>query len=256
MEEQKQVLWEKEDTARLINDTVARADVYVRKGYLPLLDRAQILSLAAADQNTEPGNNMRLVRLDSFVFERDSSISQKMKSVYGTLEQWGISAALILEGKTDRVNLYLGVFGKETDQSSSGFRTFLNSFHGTFPGCRYKNVRYKDAHHILDEVLPQSENISIAAVSGMPDDAPGAEVEEHERLDVLVDGMRGRPFSMILLSQYLDKSELALMRQGLESLYTQIYPFQKQEISLSKNEAENYGIQLSQLSETIQNLVF
>ncbi len=246
MEEQKQVLWEKEDTARLINDTVARADVYVRKGYLPLLDRAQILPLAAADQNTEPGNNMRLVRLDSFVFERDSSISQKMKSVYGTLEQWGISAALILEGKTDRVNLYLGVFGKETDQSSSGFRTFLNSFHGTFPGCRYKNVRYKDAHHILDEVLPQSENISIAAVSGMPDDAPGAGVEEHERLDVLVDGMRGRPFSMILLSQYLDKSELALMRQGLESLYTQIYPFQKQEISLSKNEAENYGMNISQ----------
>lgn len=246
MEEQKQLSEKKEDTVRLINDTVAKADLYVRKGYLPLLDKAQILPLADADQNIMQGSNLRIVRLDSFVFDRDSSISQKIKSVYGAIEQRGISAALILEGKTDRVNLYLGIFGKEMDQCSSGFRTFLNSFHGIFPGCRYKNVRCEDANYILDEILPQSENISIAAVSGMPGDGPDTTAEKGERLDTLVDGMRGKPFSMILLGQYLDNSELALMRQGLEALYTQIYPFQKQEISLSQSESENYGVNLSQ----------
>ena len=112
MEEQKQLPEKKENTVRLINDTVAKADLYVRKGYLPLLDKAQILPLAAADQNMAPGSNLRLVRLDSFVFDRDGSISQKIKSVYGALEQSGTSTVLILEGKTDKVNLYLGVFGK------------------------------------------------------------------------------------------------------------------------------------------------
>lgn len=252
MEAEKQLPGKKEDRVRLINDTVAKADVYVRKGYLSLLDKSQILPVAASDRSIAPGRNLRLVRLESFVFDKDTSISQKIKSVYGALEQRGISAALILEGKTDRINLYLGVFGKGMDQSSSGFCTFLNSFHGTFPGCRYKNVKYEDAARILNEVLPKSENISVAALSGMPGDAPDTGVEKGEHLDTLVDGMRGKPFSMILLGQYLDHSELALMRQGLEALYTQIYPFQKQEISLSQSEAENYGINLSQtISESM-----
>lgn len=246
MEAEKQLPGEKVDEARLINDTVAKADVYVRKGYLPLLDKAQILPLAASDEEIAPGRSLRMVRLDSFVFDRDTSISQKIKSVYGALGQRGTSAALILEGKTDRVNLYLGVFGKGMDQSSIGFSTFLNSFHGTFPGSRYKNVRYEDAFRILNEVLPDSENISIAALCGMPGNAPDTGMEKGERLDTLIDGMRGKPFSMILLGQYLDNSELASMRQGLEALYTQIYPFQKQEISLSQSEAENYGVNFSQ----------
>ncbi len=246
MEAEKWLLGEKEETARLINDTVAKADVYVRKGYLPLLDKAQILPPAASDESMTPGRNLRMVRLDSFVFDRDISISQKIKSVYGALEQRGISTALMLEGKTDRVNLYLGVFGKEMDQSSTGFSTFLNSFHGTFPGSRYKNVKYEDASRILNEVLPENENISIAALCGMPGNAPDTGVEKGERLDTLVDGMRGKPFSMLLLGQYLDNRELASMRQGLEALYTQIYPLQKQEISLSQSEAENYGVNLSQ----------
>lgn len=250
-------LYKKEEiTALLINETVAKADIYVRKGYLSVLDQAQIVPLGKKEKEIIPASNMRLIKIDSFVFEKGQSVSQKLRNIYGAIEYHGVSAVLVLEGKTDKINIYLGVFGSHYETASTGFKTFLNSFHGTFPGCKYKNIKYDSANYILKEILPQEEEISITAISGMPEDVPDTKEIQAEKLDVLIDGMYGKPFSMILLAQYIKKQEIAAMRKGLESLYTQISPFQKQDISMSESETENYGINLSNTitqSMTISN---
>lgn len=240
-----ELLYENKETAMLINETVAKADVYVRKGYLSVLDQAEIVPLGSSEMTIVPGSNVRMVKVDSFVFEKEQSISQKLRNIYGSLEKQGVTAVLLLEGKTDKVNIYMGVCAGDHQDATTGFRTFLNSFNGTFPGSQYRNVKYETASNILEEVFPVEENISIAAISGMPEDASNAKDLPMEKLDALVDGMRGKPFSMILLAQYIEKGELSLMRQGLESLYTQISPFQKQDVTMSQSESENFGINLS-----------
>lgn len=240
-----ELLYENKETALLINETVAKADVYVRKGYLSVLDQAEVLPLGSSELSITPGSNVRMVKIDSFVFEKEQSISQKLRNIYGSLEKQGLTAVLLLEGKTDKVNIYMGVCARDHQEASTGFRTFLNSFNGTFPGSQYRNVKYDTVSNILEEVFPAEENISIAAISGMPEDVSNAKELPMEKLDTLVDGMRGRPFSMILLAQYIEKGELSLMRQGLESLYTQISPFQKQDVTMSQSESENFGINLS-----------
>lgn len=241
-----ELLYRDKETICLINKTVANADVYVRKGYLSVLNRAEILPLNSSEMEINPGTNMRMLKIDSFVFEDEQSISQKLRNIYAALEKEGLTALLLLEGKTEKVNIYMGICAKKAQEASRGFYTFLNSFDGIFPGSRYHNVKDNAVSNILEKVLPAEEKISIAAISGMPEDVSANKEVPMEKLDVLIDGMRGKPFSMILLAQYIEKGELSMMRQGLESLYTQISPFQKQDVTMSKNESENYGINLSE----------
>ena len=120
-----------DESSRRINDTLIRVDEYVRREYLSVLSRA----LPVQGHEAAPaGNNVRLVRLDSFTFEDSDMMSQKIRGVYGVLERSGVSAGLILDGRKERINLYLGVFTRVPEESSSSCRAFLSSFTGVFPG--------------------------------------------------------------------------------------------------------------------------
>ena len=61
----------KKEVSMVINEAVAKAELYVRKGYLSGLDDAGILPMEKKSAEIIPGNNLRLIRLDSFVYEKE-----------------------------------------------------------------------------------------------------------------------------------------------------------------------------------------
>lgn len=243
---------EKRKETEMVNTVIAKADLFVRKEYLSVLDQAEILPLSKAQKMIRPSDSMRLMKMDRFVFGKDVSVSQKLKSIYGALGNQNVTAVLLLDGKKEWVDLYLGVCSAEMSNSASGYNTFRNSLNGTLPGCQYRNIKGRDLDDILEEMLPEQEKVAVAAIAGMPMEKQEHREFEPEKLDALVDGMRGKPFSMILLAQNLTKNELVLQRQQLESLYTQIAPLQKQDITLSENESDSYSVNASRaISESL-----
>lgn len=242
-----------EMAAEMINNTMAIVDMYVRKEYLSVIDQADVVPMPDWQEQIVPGSNMRLIKIDSFVFDKGQSISGKIRNIYGAIQQRGISSLLIINGKRDHVDFYLGVCSEEESKVTSAFRTYLNSFNGVFPGCRYENMKFSGTGDLLKELVPADEKISMAAVSCFP--AVSEEQENYlEKIDVLIDGMRRKPFSMILLAQTIDRTELAVMRQGFESLYTQIYPFQKGDISISESGSVNLGVNFSNTISASMNI--
>ena len=231
-----------------VNDTLIRVDKYVRREYLSVLDYATPL---APDVETNVGSNLRLFRLDSFSFDRIENLERKIRSVYGALEHSDISAVLLLDGRKDCVHLYLGVFSKRPEECASHYQAFQNSFRGVFPGCQRSNLKRGESEKLLKDLLWPDMEISIAAVSAFSSDGERNEPSEIG-LEALIDGMRGRPFSMILLASFLDRATLVQMRQGYESLYTQISPLQKQDVSFSSSNTDTIGINYStSLSESL-----
>ena len=107
-------------------------------------------------------------------------------------------------------------------------------------------MKFEESRGMLKRILPEDEKITVAAISGFPEEKTDQRNMPGERLDVLIDGMRGRPFSMILLADCMDAGEIVRARKSLESLYTQISPFQKQEVSMSEGETESYGVSVSE----------
>lgn len=229
-----------------VNGIMLHVDEYVRREYLSVLEKAEPLPLEASIAGITPGSNMQVMHLESFTYNKEENIAQKIRGVYGALERSGVSVALILDGRADRADLYLGVFTERPEDTSSGYKAFLTSFNGVFPGCRYRNVKAADSRRILKEILEPPVDVSVAAVSAfsMLQKEDGRTLLAG--LDVLLDGMKNRPFAMVFLAKALERSELVRMRQGFEALYTQISPFQKQDISVSCSQTDTYGVNFSQ----------
>lgn len=228
-----------------VNNTILHADEFVRREYLSVLEKAAPQELDISVGKIVPGLNMQMIHLDSFTFDKDDDIAQKVRSVYGALERSGVRAALILDGRTDRADLYLGIFTNSQEETSSCYKAFLTSFNGVFPGCRYHNVKGADGQKLLKEVLDPPVDYAVAAVSAFPMMLKEGKQDSLSGLDVLIDGMKKRPFAMVFLAEALERGELVRMRQGFEALYTQICPFQKQDISVSFSRTDTYGVNFS-----------
>ena len=238
-----------ENSIQTINDTLVRVDEYVRREYLSVLSQA--LPVSNHGDSVKLGN-LRIIRLDSFTFENEETLARKIRGVYGVLERSGTSAALILDGKKDRVNLYLGVFTEKPEDCTSSYRAFLSSFAGVFPGSEYTSVKQHQATDIMQDMFSPEVPVAVAAVSAFPSRNEESRNFPASRLEALIDGMRGRPFTMILLASAIDRATLVSMRQGYERLCTQISPFRTQDISYSLSSAKNVSLNYSSsISESL-----
>jgi len=227
-----------------INSLLIQTDEYVRHEYLSVLDRAEPIRLDA-DFRFAAGTNMQLMHLKSFTYDRDDNIAQKIRSVYGAIEHTGNTAALILDGREDCVDLYLGIFTTEPELASASYKAFVGSFNGVFPGCEFCNIKANAGKQLALELFNPPVKTAIAAVSAFPFRENNRKGDVIAGLEVLVDGMRNRPFTMLLLAEAIDRAELVQMRQGYESLYTNICPLQKQDISISSSRTDTVGTNFS-----------
>ncbi len=93
------------------------------------------------------------------------------------------------------------------DTVNPAFNTFIRSLKGILPGCKFYNVKMPEVNNIMEEVFAQNsvvngtrERISASAISAFPGaygentENPANPYDAIEKIDVLLDGMRGRPF--------------------------------------------------------------
>lgn len=221
-----------------VNQAIALADIYVRRDYLNCLSGAELLPLESAAQ---PGDGLRLIRIYSILYAKDEKLSRKIMDIFSAVESYGESVALLLNGKRERVDVYLGVSSAREIAAAPAFKTMLSAIGGVLPGCGYRTLRSSQIREVLQDVFPDEEELHLSAVSAFPSERDEDAYEQVEKLDVLIDSMRHKPFSMLLLARCEPTDVVSSMRQGLENLYTKISPLQKQDISYSINESANVG---------------
>lgn len=229
-----------------MNSSVMLADMFVRKSYLEVLEAAQILPLRPEFLAISPGSNLRLMHMEGILYSKDEKLSQKIRTLLGAVESFGQSVMLLINGKKDRVDLYLGVCSDQPEAVSVCAKTLIHSLNGALPGCKCRSIRLSDTRQILEDVFPAEEPLHIAAMPALPcNHEEGDPYDSVEKLDVLIDGMRGKPFSMVLLGKAMAQHELLAQREGLEQLYTEISPLQRQDRTLSESDSKTLGVNFS-----------
>ncbi len=230
-----------------IVDSIAFANMFLRKDYLQCLEQATIVNPWVDKKAVE--DNLRLIHIDALLYDSTEKISNKLSTLFAAVESYGETVLLILNGKTDRVDFYLGISSDQAPQPV--FNTFRRSLSGLLPGCRYTTLHNGAIEELMNEILPTKEHLDIASVCALPSEDSRAEFSG-EKLDTLIDGMRHRPFSMILMAKAVPSDDLAAMRQLYMQLYTELSSLEKSVVTVSKSDTESIGKNFSKsVTETI-----
>jgi hypothetical protein len=238
----------------LIKTDVDKASFFINKNHLIDLDKYEPYSLPEIcrkgfiEIKYEKSAEMLFLKINKLVYDRNEDINDKLTSVYAALYNFKSDLILIIDGKADGVDFYLGISHKET---SVAYDILEKGLMGNFPGISKDHG--KDTADsaldvfamadMLDEIIPADRYVgkavsSVFIVPGKRDEDKEKFVQGIEKFIDTMASMAGEKYTAVFISTPLSKEVIEQNKSGLETLYSEMSKVAKPSISYAENTGE------------------
>lgn len=224
-------------TEKRIREEIQAAERFIDKSYLDELGVAEVQRLEGYEKTYR---TVRLFHVSRIIYDAEENVNDKLISVFHSLFPFCDNVILLLRGKKEGIELYVGVIsGKNAGISGE---LFYDSFLGNFPGSDLRIMEENETKRVFDD-FSDSENegwreavCDIAAVNVVPSLRGERQEGFVQGLEKFVDTMRGTEYLCEILASPLSKKEMDERIDGFEDLYSALFPFSKKTMSHGHNE--------------------
>ena len=267
------------ETPLVLDDLYAAftaVDNIVLKKYITKLSDAPCIEMPDDLKSINIGDNVSLYRVARVIYDKHENVQDKLTTIYSTifsLRNYGL--VMLINGHKEYVDLFVGVVtrnmlahikeGGEIERLSTVEKELLdsgkvlrNAFLGNFPGTELRpvnNISNRElAGHAADtlgkgDLIQESLKSAkyISAVSSIPAIRNANETKNNEfvqGLEKLIDTMRGKEYSAIIIADAMSNDKVEQMCAEYEDIYSQLAPFKTstQTINAQKSTTDTEGL--------------
>jgi len=226
------------------------ARVYIDRDYL--IDLGNIQNTVMSPKST-PLSSIRMIQLKKIVYNVES-VQSRLLSIFHTLSGISNACFLIICGKKERVELYLGL---QSDESASlAGNAMSSSICGNFPGTEFEQLDAEQCSAILStlEGNSQERNSTVVSVSQVP--SIRNEFQQTsltvQGIEHFIDAMKGQCYTAIIFATPLPQTNAEDIRSNLENIYSSLSPLEKLSYQYGENESVSQQLSFtSNISESI-----
>ena len=218
---------------RLLARGIQFVDQFINRDYLIGLN---LLPVMKTDYTCESYTGLRMYRLKRIVFEEQDDIRSLLVSVYGALHSLKATALMVINGKPDSVEFYVGV-SSDSNAAVSGI-ALNKSIQGNFNGSEIESFTGDAIRSMMKGFVQGTSALrSIASVSIVP---TGREDDENsvQGIEKFINTMMGETYTALFISEPLDQTDMRTRKRGFEELYSTLSPFKKTSLSYGTNTSE------------------
>lgn len=228
------------DTAK---KTLNLVDDVVLKSYLKRLDSMDIASMPEAEG---VDSSIVLFKINRMVYEEDEFATDKFISAISSMSFADCSVFLVIDGYRDKTDFYLGVKNNDPKRTTASVAdTFKSSLVGQFPGIDIDDcsiVEKGKKSSLQEQVLRRISNASsLSSYVGIPafkdEDGKYDNKNYVQGTEKLAQAMQGKRYTAIILSSNLTTDVVTEIRNGYETIYSQLSPMSTQQLAYSTNES-------------------
>ena len=212
-------------------------DDVVLKNYITRLPEFSVVPM---DKNALANNlgRIRLFKITEMVYEKDESATYKFASVFNAVAATNSAIVTIIDSDGVKTDFYLGIRSLSEDNSTqTSYSTLVNAMKGQFPGTQIENLKNSK----IEELLTSIDSSSLSAVSCVANNKNKDFVDNDEYLqglEKLALAMQGSRYTAIIVANSTSQQQLNTVRQGYETIYTQLSPFANSVVSYGTNTAK------------------
>lgn len=218
---------------KLLAKGIQFVDHFINRDYLIGLNLLPVIKTSYACENY---TGLRMFRLKRIVFEEQDDIRSLLVSVYGALHSLKATALMIINGKPDSVEFYVGV-SSDNDAAVSGI-ALNKSIQGNFNGSEIESYSGDVIRSKMKEYVYGNTTLrSIASVAIVP---TGREDDENsvQGIEKFINTMMGETYTALFISEPLDQTDIRTRKRGFEELYSTLSPFKRTSLSYGTNTSE------------------
>ena len=207
------------------------ANQFVKRTYLNELTEYEVEPLADHQKKFQ---YIRLYRVDRLIYDKSEDINDKLVSVFNAVQNTRSNLILILRGKKDGVEFYMGV--QSNREIGVADKVFGKSLLGNFPGSIVNKIPQSDTADLLTEVTTFEDcNENLTCLNVIP--AIRNEKKEFiQGIEKYVDTMKGEEYVCMLIASSISDSECEERLRGYEQLYTTLFPLSNMTLSHGTSE--------------------
>ena len=218
-------------------------DDVVLKSYLKRLDSMDIASMPEAEG---VDSSIVLFKINRMVYEEDEFATDKFISAISSMSFADCSVFLVIDGYRDKTDFYLGVKNNDPKRTTASVAdTFKSSLMGQFPGidiedCSIVEKGKKSSlqEQVLRRILNASSLSSYVGIPAFKDEDGKYDNKNYvQGTEKLAQAMQGKRYTAIILASNLTTDVVTEIRNGYETIYSQLSPMSTQQLAYSTNES-------------------
>ena len=217
-------------------------DDIVLKNYLTKLSSLDIVPL----ESTLSTDDIILFKINKMIYEKDEYATDKFISVVSAMTYTHSSVFLIVEGKKENTDFYLGIKCEDEQRSKSSVaETFKSSILGQFPGAildDYSLIEAGAKYSKQDKLFQHiKEAVSVSSCVGIPSykNSKGEYTNANfiQGIEKFALAMQGKEYTAVILASNVPNTEITNIRKGYEQVYTELSAMATQQLAYNTNES-------------------
>ena len=222
-------------------DAFKLVDDVVLKNYITRLSAFQVVPLDA-DDISDNFIKIRLFKIKEMVYDQDESATYKFASVFNAVAATESAIVTIIDSDGIKTDFYLGIRSlSDKNSTQTSYSTLVNAMQGQFPGTKIKNLKNKQIKGLLKSI----DTSALSAVSCVANNKNKDFINNDEYLqglEKLALAMQGSRYTAIIVANSTSQSQLNMVRQGYEAIYTQLSPYANTVVSYGTNTSETKSV--------------
>lgn len=222
-----------EELSRKSDISLVCAEEFVDRKYIEGFGVTDIKALSPAAMDP---SKCRLIHITTLVYTVGENIHDKLVSVFSTLLGRRCTAALIIDAKPQKADLYLGIYAEDNVVMLE--MALRRSISGNFDGSQVEEMNPEETNRVLDQINGNPMN-HVAALTLVP----SVRHEEKDReyiqgLEKLMTSMMGKTYMAVILASVVEPEVMEERKNGLEELYSVLSMQKKVTVQYGANQSE------------------
>lgn len=224
-------------------------DDVILKNYIADLSELD-LKVIPLDSSSLSNNikKIRLFKITQMVYEQNETATYKFASVVNAVAATNSAIFTIIDSRDGiTTDFYLGIRSlSDINSTNTSYQTLIKTMEGQFPGIKFDNLY----NNQIEDLLKNIETNAISSVSCVANNKNEEFIHNDDYLQGLEKfalAMRGSKYTAIIIANPTPQSQLNSIRQGYETIYTQLSPYANSVVnygtnsSTSQNKTETFG---------------
>lgn len=229
-----------------LNSALANAASIITKNYLGRLEAFEIMDPSEEDIDIDIAECGSFYRLTKLVMNREENFLNKLTTIVNVASSIDCSIATIIKSDGLKTDYYFGILSKKARERKEAAvrrrRANAAAFHGALQGnligSELKELTAEQIEEFRRSTLAKKDNC-YAAVSGIVSlrDEEDKSIEGYvQGIENLVDSLRGQACTIVMLADPVNSSEIQVIRQGYEMIYSQLAVFAANTVTLNESD--------------------
>jgi len=233
-----------------LDSSFINATEIITKNYLDRLERYEIVLPSEEELDIDISECGKFYKLSKLVTNREENFLNKLTTIVNVVSAIDCSLTTIIKSNGYKIDFYFGIISKNArgrneismKRREADATAFKGAILGNLQGSEIEEVSKSQVDRFRSNILEGKDNC-YASVSGLVAlrDEEIRTVEGYvQGIENLVDSLKGQKYTIVMLADSVDVSEIQTIKAGYEILHTQLATFSKNLVTL--NESENLSL--------------